>query len=589
MSSRDRLGSRAGDDPRPHVVVCGSDPLVYTVAEELAGTGRRVRITAIVPPTLRADVPDLSELDGVRVVRAERLNERVFRAVGLAGAEALALLHPDDVTNIHAALCAQDVEGDVRLVMRMFNASLGHGVQRLFPDCAVLSDAAMAAPAFVAAALGQVTPTFLSHAGRTLSLARRAEVEPRHIVCVLTAHNETGPSDVLPADGPGHPDDQVLAEAAGRPAGTVTAARRIVRTRRWRRPFVAVGRALRAVLNRKLGIAVLVTLVLLVASGAVLAHNLPNVAGFWKSFYVTLLTAVGSSDVELSAFPPVAQAAQLVLTLSGLALLPLITAAVVEGVVNARLALADGRLRNPREGHVVVVGLGNVGTRVTRQLTDLGIQVVAIDKNADAFGVKTAQRLGVPLIIGDAAREETLRAASLATSQALVVVSTDDVVNLQAALNARAVRDDLRVVLRLFDGDFAQRVQKAFNLGISRSVSYLAAPAFAAAMLDRDVIATLPVERHVLLVAEVFVHEGSPLVGRVFSSVPAVSAVRTIGLTPAGSTRMSWSSRPDHALAPGDKITVVARRAALRALAEQASPPAPEPASPATPPARPRR
>ena len=108
----------------------------------------------------------------------------------------------------------------------------------------------------------------------------------------------------------------------------------------------------------------------------------------------------------------------------------------------------------------------------------------------------------MPLIVGDAALEETLRAASVQTCQALVVVSTDDVTNLQAALNARALRADLRVVLRLFDGDFAERVQKAFNIDISRSVSYLAAPAFAAAMLDRRVIATIPVGRHALLVAD---------------------------------------------------------------------------------------
>ena len=145
--------------------------------------------------------------------------------------------------------------------------------------------------------------------------------------------------------------------------------------------------------------------------------------------------------------------------------------------------------------------------------------MVAIDRIADARGAKVAEQLGVPLIVGDAAREETLRAASIDTCKALVVVSTDDVTNLQAALNARAVRSDMRVVLRLFDGDFAQRVQKAFNINISRSVSYLAAPAFAAAMLDREVLATIPVDRHALMVAEVQVLAGSPLEGAPLSRV----------------------------------------------------------------------
>jgi Trk K+ transport system NAD-binding subunit len=567
---------RRNADTRPHFVVCGADALVYTVAEELANAGHRIRLTVIVPAKLRADVPDLATLRGVRVIRADRLDERTFRSAGLAGAAALALVMPDDVVNLHAALCAQAVEPDLRLVIRMFNTGLGYGVRRLFADCAVLSDAAMAAPAFVAASLGEVAPTHVRLAGRTLYVARRADVRAEHVVCALTASDGTGRVDVLPADPAPQaqrPTDLVLAEATGRPAGQTVAAQRLVRARRRRRPMRVMGRALRAALSRKLGIAVLATLVITVVSGAVLVQAEDNVNGFWKSIYVTLLTVVGSSDVELER-NGVAQAAQLVLTIAGLALLPLITAAVVEGMVNARLALSSGRAAARHEDHIVVVGLGNVGTRVLRQLVDLGVQVVAIDRKADARGAKAAEQLGVPFIVGDAGREETLRAASIATSKALVVVSTDDVTNLQAALNARAVRPDLRVVLRLFDDDFAQRVQTAFNIDISRSVSRLVAPAFAAAMLDRDVLATIPVDRHALLVAGVQVYAGSPLDGATLSQADRPLSVRVIGLSAAGSEWVDWAPDPRRVLAAGDRVMIVARRAGLRALVEQATPPA---------------
>ncbi|HET9517917.1 MAG TPA: NAD-binding protein, partial [Actinoplanes sp.] len=357
-----------------------------------------------------------------------------------------------------------------------------------------------------------------------------------------------------------------------RPAGTTVAARRIVRDRRRRQPAAVFGRAVRAALNRKLGLAVLVTLSVLVVSGAVLVRSSGEAHGFWQSVYITLLTAVGSSDVEMER-DAVAQFAQLMLTLSGLALLPLITAAVLEGMVNARLALAGGKISRPHEDHIVLVGLGNVGTQVLRQLHDLGIEVVAIDRVADPRGAKVAERLGVPLIVGDAAQEDTLRAASIATCKALVVVSTDDVSNLQAALNARAVRADLRVVLRLFDGDFASRVQKAFNINASRSVSYLAAPAFAAAMMDREVLATIPVDRHALLVAEVQVCAGSQLAGRPLSDADRPYAVRVIGLTRAsadGAATLDWAPDPAGQLAAGDRVLVVARRAGLRTLVDQA-------------------
>src|ERR1700759_5690566 len=150
----------------------------------------------------------------------------------------------DDVVNLHAALCAQAVEPNLRLVIRMVNTALGQGVRKLFASCAVLSDAAMAAPAFVAAALGEVAPTHFRHAGRTLYVARRADVPAKAVVCSLTSVDH-GQVQVLPPDpgaGASHPGDLLLAEATGRPVGQTGAAEKIVRSRRRRRPFTTAGR-----------------------------------------------------------------------------------------------------------------------------------------------------------------------------------------------------------------------------------------------------------------------------------------------------------------------------------------------------------
>jgi Trk K+ transport system NAD-binding subunit len=569
-----RLRERTGD-PRPHFVVCGADALVFTLADELATSGR-LRITVITPPDLRPGVPDLSVLRarGVRVITAARLDERTFRDAGLAGADALALVMPDDMVNLHAALCARAVEGDLRLVIRMFTTGLTYGVRRLFADCAVLSDAAMAAPAFVAAALGEVAPTHFRYAARTLTVAKRGDVpEAAALLTLATSNGIVLPPEPEPDDR--RPTDLVLAEATGRPAAQAVTARRLARAGRRRRPWLSIGRALRTGITRKLGIAVLIALGLTAVSGALLTHFI-GAEGFWLSIYITLLTMVGSSDVEPSN-APAAQAAQLVLTVAGVALIPLITAAVVDGVVKTRLALDRGEVLTVHTGHIVLVGLGTVGTRVLRQLVDLGLDVVAIDRDPNARGVKVARSLGVPLIEGDAAREETLRAASIEQCQALVVVSTDDAVNLQAALHARTARADIRVVLRLFDDDFARRVETVFNINISRSVSRLCAPAFAAAMIEREMLATIPVERHALLVAVVRVRPGSPLDGAPLSSADRVESTRVIGMTAAGSEWVDWMPDARRVVAAGDEIVVVARRTGLRVLREQATPPLDEP------------
>jgi Trk K+ transport system NAD-binding subunit len=582
VETRLRDGLRTnGDVNRPHYLVCGQDALVFHLVNELLAADPQMRVTVIVPLRRRPDGPDVRALRGVRVLKADRLDEETFRAAGAVGAAGLALLHQDDVGNIHAALCAQAVAPDVRLVIRMFNTELGNGVQRLFADCAVLSDASMAAPAFVAAALGEVAPTYFRLGGRTFYVARRSEIRPEHLVCGLADTSDPNRPLLLPADQA--TADLVLAEATGQQPGTERAARRLVRARRRRQPIRTLGRAARSFATRKIGIATLVVLAVVLLFGFLLAPTEHN--NLWHSIYVTLITTVSGADPEPEK-SPVAQLMQVVLTLAGLALIPLITAAVVDGMVNARLALESGRLQVDREGHVVVVGLGNVGTRVMGQLTDLGIEVVAIDKDPAARGARLANRLNVPMIVGDAAREEILAAASVGTCQALVVVSTDDVTNLQAALNGRAAKPDLRVVLRLFDGDFAERIQQAFNIDISRSVSYLAAPSFAAALLHRAVIATIPVGRHALLVAEVPVAAGSALVGQRLGEISRPEGVEVIGLTRAGQTRVEWSPADRKAVRAGDRLTVVVRRASLGRLLREGSPQPPAaPVSPAPPPA----
>ncbi|SCL61229.1 Trk K+ transport system, NAD-binding component [Micromonospora peucetia] len=569
-----------GDARAAHYVICGRDALAYWVVRALLATelqAGRVRITLVVPERPRSDEPDGRDLQGVEVVRADRLDEVTFRRAGLAGADGLALLHQDDVGNMHAALCAQEVEPRLRLVVRMFNTGLANGVRRIFPDSAVLSDASMAAPAFVAAALGEVAPTHFRHGGRTLYVARRDDVRPTDVVCGVADTRDPQQVRLLPADG--SVADLVIAEATGTPPGTELAARRLVRARRRRRPLTVLLRAVRSFATRKIGLAVIVLLAVIGVLGWL--NGYASHKGWADSLYLTLVTTLTGQDPDPDK-SAAEQVMQVVLNLAGLALIPLITAVVVDGIVNARLALHSGRIQPERSGHVVVVGLGNVGTRVMAQLCDFGVEVVAIDRVPEPRGAALARRLGVPLIVGDAALEETLQSASVGGCQALVVVSTDDETNLQAALNGLAVNSELQVVLRLFDGHFAERIQQAFGIGVSRSVSYLAAPSFAAALLDRAVIATIPVGRHALLVTEVSVAAGSSLDGRPLAAVGPTESVRLLAHARAGQ-RLDWAPDPRLVIVAGDRLTVVARRAGLNALLREAAPPLPEDPVPPVP------
>jgi Trk K+ transport system NAD-binding subunit len=247
------------------------------------------------------------------------------------------------------------------------------------------------------------------------------------------------------------------------------------------------------------------------------------------------------------------------LTVDGLAFIPVVTALIV----GARLTGTIRRAPRPPGGHVIVVGLGNVGTSVTGQLHDLGFDVVCIDNKPNAPGIPLARQLGLPVVIGDAFREETLRQASLDTCIALVSVTSSDIVNLETALNARALREDVRIVLRLADDDLAERLSKTIANTVSRSVPYLAAPAFAAAMLEHQVLRTIAVGRHVLLIADIRVADQAGLAGSRIEDTEQDGQARVLARQVSGSSGLDWSPRRDYLLAPGDRLIVLATRKGL--------------------------
>ncbi|HEY3611211.1 MAG TPA: NAD-binding protein, partial [Pseudonocardiaceae bacterium] len=134
-------------------VVCGDNPLAYRLVRELVDRFG-ADVTVVLPNRNRNQGPNIGQLLGVSLVEAANVDDAALRAAGVVDARALALVGQDDVGNTHAALRAHELNPDLRLVIRMFNMSLGFRIRTLFADCAVLSDAAMAAPHFVAAALG---------------------------------------------------------------------------------------------------------------------------------------------------------------------------------------------------------------------------------------------------------------------------------------------------------------------------------------------------------------------------------------------------------------------------------------------------
>jgi Trk K+ transport system NAD-binding subunit len=541
-------------EPSEHVIICGANALTSRVAEEL--TARYgLEVTAIIPSGAADHGARLAAMPGVRVLERDELTAEAFLAAGLPDARGLAILHQDDLGNFHAALRAQELSPHIRLVIAIVNAALGARIRTFFADCAVLSVAQMAAPSLVASSLGEPAPSHVEMAGRTMYVARREDVGADHIVCGLAAG--------LDADAPhlSPPGDThaglVLAVADG--------TRRNPLSRQRRRRLTAPLRVLRRVLWTRIGMAFAALLVVVIAGYLLLTFAIPkgSINGVYNpatALYLTVQDAAGAALTNPQT-SPAEKWAQVLLTLDGIALLPLLTAVIV----GARLQGADSAPRPPLFGHVIVSGLGSVGSQIIGQLHDLGVDVIGIDSDPEAAGVPLARRLGIRVVVGEAHKEETLREAGIGTCQAVVSVTDSDIVNLETALNARALATTPRIVIRLYDDDLAERVQRTVDGTVSRSTSYLAAPAFAAAVLDHQVLRTIAVGRHVLLLAEVAAGGDATLAGQPVSALHQPGTLRVIAIR-RGDDATDWAPAPEYRVGQADTLVVLATRAGLSGL-----------------------
>jgi Trk K+ transport system NAD-binding subunit len=571
--------AESAEDPHPdhphhtnHYIVCGGNTLAHRLVVELTEQ-YEVTVVAIVPSRELDHAPQILKILGDdAVVIASTITEEVLLAAGTSTAQGIALVDGDDQSNIHTALRAQTLNEDVRVVLRIYNQRLGDHIERLLKNCSALSRSATAAPAFVNAALVRPNSVRVGYQAVRIDINAHAAADRQDFLCTVADtidKQDFARMRMLPdSPGPaavwiGKTERQELVKPGSRAvlrfvdeeqSLAISPASRLL----WR--LIDVVRFFTSVQLRM----VLVGAVATVIAALLLIWALAR--PFAWALYETLLDLAGSAVPDTYGQPAGTgggwqRVAQVAITLCGIPLMAVVTAILVENAASARRGI-----RRPSagvRGHVVVFGLGNVGTRVATLIQSLGIPVVCIERDVNARGILAAQALGIPVLTGEAPLENQLRLARVHTSRAVIALTGDDAANLEACLEARAIAPDVRIVLRLFDDDFATQVYRSFTNAASRSVSYLAAPAFAAALMGREVLGTLSVYRHVVLIAEFVAEEGSNLIGRTLRDIEVPGEIRVIAVRSPTARDYLW--RPDHGrhISPGDRYVVLTTRAGL--------------------------
>ena len=172
--------------------------------------------------------------------------------------------------------------------------------------------------------------------------------------------------------------------------------------------------------------------------------------------------------------------------LLGLVFAAAFTAGLVNRMIDRRLTGLTGRRAVPRRDHVVVVGLGQVGLRLCLALRACGVLAVAVERDAQRETVGVAREIGLPVVVGRGADPSLLRRLSLTRAKAVAAVTADDLENIAVAMCALGVNPDVRVVLRVGDGEVANETRSLLALGLIRDVHRIAAVLLAAMALGGE-------------------------------------------------------------------------------------------------------
>ena len=190
---------------------------------------------------------------------------------------------------------------------------------------------------------------------------------------------------------------------------------------------------LRAVADRRMATALAALVTVLVASTTILhlACRQPKSGPISvlnaAYFTVETVTTVGYGDFSFRGQPAGLIVAAICLMLLGALFVAVFFAMLTNMIVSRRLEESLGRQRiTGLSGHVIVIGLGTVGTRVIQRLVAARREVVAVDKDEGNRRLGPVRALGVPVSIADATLPQTLEAASLPNAAAVAVVTSDD-------------------------------------------------------------------------------------------------------------------------------------------------------------------
>jgi Trk K+ transport system NAD-binding subunit len=472
----------------PQIIVCGLGRAGYKILCLLQQQG--VNVVGIHHAPISNTMAE--------VIVGDAKSAETLLAAGIREAQTLVLTDAEDGANLAVLMQARVLNPQIRIVNRLFNQSLGDRLDQTLPDHISMSVAALSAPIFAFAALGDAAIGQLRLFDQIWPI-HEAIIDADHPWCGLLLSDLWDDRSrmliyYLPLD---QKVDLITALLQGERLkvgdrliiGTQPSVR--IHRKSLTRWLMRWGVGLKYLRQHSRLLLLATVFVLMMILGSTLTYMSSVLQTSWVDalyFSVGIITGAGGNDIGLANAPNSLKFFTVTIMLVGAAIVGLSYALLNDFVLGTRFDHVQEATWIPQRRHFIVCGLGGVGIQIVQHLVSYGHEVVVIEQDPDCRFLSTARSLKVPVIRGDARLPATLQGANFTCAQTLLAVTSNDVANLEIALNAKSLNPKVGVVVRYQDPHFAQMAKQVFEFDAVLSPAELVAPAFAAAALGGRIL-----------------------------------------------------------------------------------------------------
>ncbi len=237
---------------------------------------------------------------------------------------------------------------------------------------------------------------------------------------------------------------------------------------------------------------------------------------------------------------------------AGTLFIGILYALLTERVLAARFQFAKRRPPLPKAGHTVVIGLGRVGQRVVKILQDLKQPVVGVG----SANLAPDALPDLPLVTGSA--KDSLDRVNLETAKSVLLLTDDEVANLELGLMVRQRNPRCNLVIRSLEERFAKSVGQLLPGAKVLGIYAQAAEVFVGSAFGENILHSFRLGDRTTLVTEYNIEEGDTLCGYLISQVAYGYGLVPILHQHCGHDSGKLMPSEDIRLEAGDRLVVLA-------------------------------